>query len=536
MTSVDLGANPLHASADHRSDRSSIAGQNPRHPERRGGTKNRGLLNRRTILTAGILAGFGSAMAGEKLDEPVSVSETISLPRFTADPSRPVRVRMEMELHGNVNVAKDPLVDRKIDLQLPLDSDAVLDFEEFADDRGLAMRFYHQAGCDWRIDGRRRKTRLRDEVRFTRVNRTSLPETIFSPADYMTRDEVDLLKTPVCSLAIDGLIPEKIEPNDEPFFPSLEAVAAALNLSSAQSSDVSVRLVAVDEETLRFQLDGTVEGSAAGVPTEQKVVGKLAYDRNRQLVSWAAIAIHERRTIGVAEPGFDISATIKMLRRPMDAAVGLVKHPASRTDGDPMMVEIESKMLRVAAMMDRRWQPMTDVSGHSVWRMTENDRSVAQVDLRTLPTLQSGQSWTLEDFVRDVTKTLGTQMDQILDRKRSISSSGLEVMTVTATGKAGDVDVRWTLVHLADTQGKSPTGRRVQATFTLQSDAIDAFAGSEQQLASSLRFLDTPIGLAVEPGATSDQSGSDSSPEADLKAERPESRKRAALQSMSDRR
>ena len=530
MTSADLGAQPSPAFSDRPVARTSVAATRPNR------VRKQPTIHRRAVLAWGLLGGVGSAVAAETLDDAVSVSETISLPRLTPDPSRPVRVRMEMELHGNVNVAKDPLVDRKIDLQLPLDSDAVLDFEEFADDRGLAMRFYHQAGCDWRIDGRRRKTRLRDEVRFTRVHRTSLPETIFSPADYMTRDEVDLLKTPVCSLAIDDLLPEKIEPNDEPFFPSLDAIAAALNLTSAQSSDVSVRLVAIDDDTLRFQMGGTVEGSAAGVPTEQKVVGKLAYDRQRRLVSWAAIAIHERRTIGVAEPGFDLSATIKMLRRPMDAPVGLAKHPQTRTDGDPMMVEIESKMLRVAAMMDRRWQPMTDVSGHSVWRMTENDRSVAQVDLRTLPTLTTGQSWTLEDFVQDVSKTLGTQMDQILDRKRSLSSSGLEVMTVTATGKAGDVDVRWTLVHLADTQGESPTGRRVQATFTLRSDAVDAFAGSEEQLASSLRFLDTPIGLAVEPGRASDQSGSGTSPEADLETERSEGQKRAAIQSMSDRR
>ena len=64
------------------------------------------------------------------------------------------RVRIEMEVEGNVNVPENPLVSRKSELKLPIKCDAVFDYEERyhrasgADTNSvvtMAERFYHEA-------------------------------------------------------------------------------------------------------------------------------------------------------------------------------------------------------------------------------------------------------------------------------------------------------------------------------------------------------------------------------------------------------
>jgi len=59
-------------------------------------------------------------------------------------------------------------------------------------------------------------------------------------------------------------------------------------------------------------------------------------------------------------------------------------------------------------------------------------------------------------------------------------------MRVTANGAAENVPIRWVVLHFSD-----DSGRRVLATFTMEGDHVEAFAGADEQLASSLRMVDS---------------------------------------------
>jgi len=58
------------------------------------------------------------------------------------------------------------------------------------------------------------------------------------------------------------------------------------------------------------------------------------------------------------------------------------------------------------------------------------------------------------------------------------------VMRVTAQGTVQGVPIQWIMMHFSD-----DSGRRVLATFTMDGKSVDDFAGSDIQLASTLRFL-----------------------------------------------
>lgn len=419
------------------------------------------------------------------------------------------RVRVEMELEGNVNVPKNALVSRESAISLPIKSQAKLDYEErFRRPPGVdsgevttVERFYHEASSSSRLGRHEHSVQLRDSVRETVVRRETLPEVIYSPEDYFQRDELELLRLPVSSAAVDQLLPaERVRVGSE-YSPSRESIASVLNLTSVEASDVTAELVAITDQEAKIQFRGNVQGSVEGVPTELRTIGKLTFDRQIGICTWLAIAIHETREIGVAEPGFDIAATVKMVRQPLDRPVALASPPrsvdvVSAIPEDRLYSELASEELGFSTLMDRRWRMMRSVPGAAMMRMVDYDQSVAQCDLRSLPSLNQGAQWTLEAFQQDVKRTLGEQLSDLIEAEQYLSSAGLRVLRVVAQGSVQGLSIQWVMLHLSD-----DTGRRLLATFTMEGGQVATFAGADMQMAATLRFhrADTqPAGAADE--------------------------------------
>jgi hypothetical protein len=127
-------------------------------------------------------------------------------------------------------------------------------------------------------------------------------------------------------------------------------------------------------------------------------------------------------------------------------------------------------------------------------RMIENDRSIAQCDVRPLARLKPGEQWTLEAFQADVRRTLGNQLSELFHGEERVSDTGLRVLQITAGGSVQGVAVQWILQHFSD-----DAGRRVLATFTMAGESADTFAGSNVQFADSMRFTEHSETAAPEP-------------------------------------
>jgi hypothetical protein len=329
---------------------------------------------------------------------------------------------------------------------------------------------------------------LRDVVKNTTVRRETLPEVLYANEDYFTRDELDLLRLPVSSIGIDHLLPSGVVSEGTKYRPKPEAVASAFNMTSVDASEIEAEVVSLTDREAKIHFRGNADGSVDGVPTIHRIVGKLTFDRTIGVCTWLAMAVHETRDIGIAEPGFDVAATIKMLRKPMDTPVGLEKTlPTIDITGpipqDRLYVDLHSDRIGFDALMNRDWRMMSDVPGSAMMRMVRHDRSVAQCDFRGLPSLEPGKQWTLEAFSEDVKQTLGDQVTDLIDADERVSPIGLRVLRVSAAGSVQGVPIHWVLMHFSD-----DSGRRMQATFTLEADHLDDFAGSDLQLASSLRL------------------------------------------------
>lgn len=452
---------------------------------------------RRAFLASAALAGIAAGTVSQRT---ASAGETLL--RANRDHDL-FRVRMEIDVKGNVNLAKDPMVPESPKQVLPVVGEMKLDYEERylrpsgaakASEIIAAERYFFEASGESKLNRSATNTELRTSLTSVIARRDELPETIYSNDDYLTHEEVDLLRTPLASTAIDQLIPTQSMREGETVEISRQTLASVLNLSAVAGSDVQMELISADSKQAKLQMRGKLDGSVAGVPTEIRILGKLTVDRSSNCVTWAAIAMHETRQIGKAVPGFDVTATIRMIRKPLSRPQGLTQvSPRIDFDGKPpqerLLMSIKSDAVGASALMDRRWRVMKDAPGEAILRMIDNDRSIAQLNLRPMPRLGEGEQWTLAAFERDVRRTLGDRFNELLQSEEKLSESGLRTLRVVASGQVQGVPIQWIMIHFSDDER-----HRVVATFTMDGQSVPQLDGSDVQLAASMRLIDPKSG------------------------------------------
>lgn len=420
------------------------------------------------------------------------------------------RVRMEVVMKGNVHVPSTSRAARGKPLKLPIDSKASFDFEERLHfqpsdhspkgaaepttkgfTRQLATsaeRYYHLAKAQSMLNSKPHAIELRDPVRDTMVRNGSHPERISAFDDFFKRDELELLRTPASSMAIDQLLPTARVKVGSKYSVSSKSMASILNLDAAMDCELQAEVMSIDDDEVKIQLRGKIDGAVEGVPTIIRTVGKLTFDRKFKTCTWLAMGLHETREIGQAEPGFDVSATVQLMRQPLKAVIALPENartpkPGLPTGVDQQYVTIPSEKLGFEVVMDRRWRMMRDRTGSVMMRMVENDRTLCQCDIYAMTTPEGEQPWSLATFEANARILLGDQFTEIAESDEHQSDSGTRILTTIANGSAEGVPVRWIMMHLS-----SPNVDPIVATFTMEASNIDAFGSSDMQFANSIQF------------------------------------------------
>lgn len=427
------------------------------------------------------------------------------------------RVRMEVSLEGLLQFPKDPLVSKQKDRELPLKATSVIDFEELLTRDGAqrpqgSRRYYYEARSEAEAKTDRQLLELRKEAKRLVSRRSGGAEIIYSENTFLDHNELALLQTPLSSFALDEILPREEVSVGSTYQPAPETLAQLLNLDAVQSSTVRGEVIALDSMTARVQWSGHLEASSDGVPTSLDLAAKMIFDRKSNAVTWLAVSIRENREIGLARPGFEVGATVKLLRQRLESpnATG-DSAPLEIEDAPPkerLLVNLRSLPGRFTAFMDRQWHVINDQAGATTLRMIVNEKSLAQCDLRPLPNLKPGEQLTLEAFQAEIRRALGTQFGQFIESEEGLSGGQLRAMRVVVMGQSstGEVPVQWVFLQFSD-----DTGRRLAATFIVPNEHVEAFGGSDAQLANSLAFLDpagetTPApaqaSTATKPGAT----------------------------------
>lgn len=417
--------------------------------------------------------------------------------------ARTTRSRIVLQLSGKLKVADPNPASKKPPREAEVKAESTVDFDErviFDRDNSplAAARDYHEASVNAWVAGNASSHQLRPERRQGRLVRKDGLWQQFCPSRTLQPREIDLLRLPINTIVLDELLPESPIKADARWEPSDLIVAELFHLEAVHSSTLSAHVVKIEDGVATIGCEGDVEGTVNSVPTKIKVTGNLqAQVTTQPLVTWVGMSVTETREVSQAEPGFTLTARIKLIRKEEVGACADVDQQelvelASSQDEGRWLLQVASVAGRYQFLADRRWKTIVDTGEEAILRLVENNNVVAQCNITRLPKLAAGQQLTLAGMQEDIKRSLDKSLESILEASERKNGAGLRVLRIVAIGQSSDVPVRWVYSHISD-----DTGRRVSLVFTMSGEAAEAFALADEQMTGSFELL--PEAASGEP-------------------------------------
>ncbi len=310
---------------------------------------------------------------------------------------------------------------------------------------------------------------------------------LFCPSQPLRRETLDLIDVQGNSLLVDRLLPTEPVKIGDQWKPEERWLARLFGWDLVTQSDVTARLVRVEERVALLEFSGRMEGSTGGVASELELNGKGNFDLEQRLVTWYAVSLREKRAIGHAEPGFEVTARLRMAMKtaaePPELADSNLALLSTNSGRSADLLSFVSDHANFQLFHDRRWRSMLDRQDLSVFRLVDRGELVAQCNVSELPEFEAGKHLSLDEFQADVQRNLGEQFGQIVEASQAESDGGNRILRVVVSGMASEISIQWIYYHISDDQG-----RRAAMAFTFESDLIERFGEADRTLVASFQF------------------------------------------------
>jgi hypothetical protein len=362
---------------------------------------------------------------------------------------------------------------------------------EPADGSRRAARNYREASAEVKVGQGVATPQLDTERRLVVAQIGADGATLFCPLGPLSRDDLDLIDIQGNSLAMSGLLPARPVRAGEAWPLNHESLALLLGLDVITSSNVQGTLDKVEGTTAILTIQGSLEGAAQGVASKITLKAKANFDTAQRVVTWLAANFHERREIGHAEPGFDVTARLRVAITPQAEAdalsdAALRDLPLTASAGATLL-DLQPQQSHVRLIHDRRWRVLVDRHDLCVLRCVDGGDLIAQCNLSELADAAPGKRLALEAYQAEVLESLTSSAGQVVEASQSTTDEGLRILRVQATGIASEVPIVWVFYHVSNEQG-----RQAALAFTMEAKAVERFAEGDRTLVESFTFAPRP--------------------------------------------
>lgn len=405
-----------------------------------------------------------------------------------AHSNSPVRVKTIVDVTGSLQVETR---DKK-SLELPIEVNAEL----FYDQIGLpgehfpAVRHYWDAKADFQFKDEQEQRRLRGDRRLIALqDESSLTNRFWSPYGMLQRQELDLLDVVGSAFPPENLLPGTLIDESDTWPVDDTTAGQLLRLSEVTSCDLTNSIKESTGDTTKIEVEGTVEGVAEGAKTTIEVRGKYHFDHKAKIVTWFALALREKREIGFAAPGFEVTARIRSARQAIKESDALPEELVAQARRKPspgeLLMDFESNAdLRYRAALDRRWHLVSQYKSSAKLRLIDKGDLLTTCKIDRLNRAPATHQITLDGFQADVRTALDESCDEILSASESVNPQGVRILRVVAAGDISDTPIRWVYYHLSDDDGQ-----RLSLIFTHEASMESRLEGIDESLTSSIAFL-----------------------------------------------
>jgi len=447
-------------------------------------------LNRRSLLTTLAIAASSvcsgrSLLADTENDAPAQRTTAGRDDRFT-------RVKSVVEIKGNIEIKIAKAAASTASSQTPIESKTNLEFEEVIRTRKdsrdrFAVQLYSQAECVNDVQKYATTTKLRDECKTIVKLIDSQSRSIQCLDNPLTASERDLVQGPISTVFLDTLRPSSAIKLGDQWQVKGEALANLLNIEKVTAGELKVTLVDADSKIGQLEFSGVVEGEIHDIKTSIKIEGKARLDRTTGMISWVAVLLQEKRQVGESEPGFDITARVRILRESIDNFSqdidldGLQKRAESNQSSD--LTRVLSRLGAYQFVADRGWTLYSDSGVDASLRWVQKNYTFAQCTITNLTDTKPEQQLSIAGYQSDIQKSMGKQLGQMLEATEKVTATGLRMMRVVSIGTVNQVPMQW--IHIL---ASNDAGRHLSLVFTMNAASADRFNSQDLQIADTLEF------------------------------------------------
>lgn len=388
--------------------------------------------------------------------------------------------------------------------------------ERFLTDEGTvqAVRSYDRATADFQIGEGKSNLEFPKNSGLIVVDYEPVSKTeegdyriVFNRVDKMiTRDEIDLINVPFNTSIVNRLLPETGSTSvNQTWQPSNEVLAALLNIDAISSNDINLKLHSASENFATILISGKVNGAVSGVATEVDLNGVIKFDRSEKRVRSVNVTIQENRSIGHAEPGFNVTAKLNadlaFTGIPKELTDKAMADAGFKRSGEAQFIKYESDVTYFTFVYDPRWRIMVDQPKLTVMRLVDKGDLIAQCNISPLTAYEPGKRLELTKFTEEVSAAIKEGNGKVVESREFETANGLNIIRVDASGLVKELPITWVYYHIADKKG-----RRAAMVCTLESRLYDRLAESDQVIARSFEFLEQPEPQRALPQHASPQS------------------------------
>lgn len=393
-----------------------------------------------------------------------------------------VQMAVKGELRLNAAGKKVTGLPLNVDCNIAYDERTVRPFPE-----SCAVRIYSQAEAKILVGKSRLQRRLDERHRLVVVQVGKDSDSLFSPTESLNREEFDLINLQANSVLFPELFPRTPVGVGEKWKLADQMLARFLLIDSVSQNDVNCTLREVSRGVATVQIAGPVVGAVGGVATEIKLDATCTIDvATRQLTS-LSLVVKETRSIGHAEPGFEVEARVELKSNPVDSVPALSDKSLagiSLTGNPPPLLQFGSQFAEYRLLHDSRWGLMADRPDVAIFRYVDRGDLVAQCNISKLVDRPAGQQLPLEEFQADVERSLEKNFGQFVAASQTTTDAGIRVLRVVAVGVVSELPIQWIYYHLSNDEG-----RRVSFVFTMEASLVERFGAADQVMAGTFEFL-----------------------------------------------
>ncbi len=426
------------------------------------------------------------------------------------------RVKSVVEIKGTVEikVAKAGTASKT-----PIESTTNLEYEEAVRSRSdsserFAVQLYSQAESANDVQKYVTTTKLRDECKTIVKLIDSKSRSIQCLDNPLTASERDLVQGPISSIFLDSLRPSSAIKIGDQWQVKGSALSNLLNLAKVTAGELKVTLVDADSKMGQLEFLGEVEGEVHDVKTSMTIEGKGRLDRSTGMISWVAVSMQEKRQVGESEPGFDVTARIRILRESIENLTQTIDldslQKRAEADQSSELTRVLSRLGAYQFVADRGWTLYSDSGVDASLRWVQKNYTFAQCTITNLTDTEPGQQLSIDGYQRDIQKSMGNQLGQMLEATEKITATGLRMMRVVSVGTVNQVPMQW--IHILVS---NDAGRHLSLVFTMNAASADRFDSQDLQIADTLEF--TLRQLPTAPAKSSEKTEEKPSETAGLK-------------------